>query len=147
MDWLANPSIWILIAIAFVILEIFTLSFYLLWFGIGAFVSGIVAFFWQSPVDLILIFSAVSIILLIFTRPLAKKWFFKEDASLKNGADALIGRSGVVTKAIEPPHKGEIKIDGNHWSALADSTIAEGETVEITKVEGVTAYVRKTQNV
>lgn len=80
-EWLVNPSIWIMLAIALFIIEIFTFKFYLLWFAIGAFFTGFISFFWQSPMHLLFIFLSISIILLIFARPSAKKWFAKKEYS------------------------------------------------------------------
>ena len=56
-------------------------------------------------------------------------------------SDTLIGTSVLVTKALDP--EGEVYAAGEHWSAHTPNrtTIQTGQTVKITKIEGITLIV------
>jgi membrane protein implicated in regulation of membrane protease activity len=140
-EWLASPIFWLVLGIILIVLEIFTLSFYLLWFGIGAIAAGIVAYLIPSLSVVMLIFTLVSLLLLIFTRPLTKKWFRQEN--LQSGVYALVGREGIVVEAIgKDGEVGRVKIGGEVWTAKSvDRSIPEGSAVRVVQVEGVTLLV------
>ena len=59
----------------------------------------------------------------------------------------ILGKKAIVTQSIDNiKGQGQIKIDGDMWSARNDDgeeTIAEGDTVEVIRIEGVKAMVRK----
>jgi membrane-bound serine protease (ClpP class) len=58
------------------------------------------------------------------------------------GAEALVGKVAVAKTILDP--KGTVLVDGEHWTAVADSGRVElGEEVKITKVEGLRLIVSK----
>ena len=90
----------------------------------------------------ILIFLILSTVLLFLTRPvLIKKMKIGTE---KTNSDGLIGKKALVIKQITEFEKGEIKINGNIWSAKSEdsSLISENSQCEILRIEGVTAIVR-----
>lgn len=90
----------------------------------------------------IIVFLVVSIVLIYFTRPLAKKKL--KVGSEKTNVDALVGREALVTETIEPFSTGQAKVDGLVWSAVSKenhSTIKSGTTVTINGIEGVKLIV------
>ena len=90
----------------------------------------------------ILIFLILSTVLLFLTRPvLIKKMKIGTE---KTNSDGLIGKKALVVKQITEFEKGEIKINGNIWSAKSEdsSVISENSQCEILRIEGVTAIVR-----
>lgn len=92
------------------------------------------------------IFTISSTLLLFCTRPFVKK-FTKNDKTLTNAYSA-IGKKGIVTKEINPiKGVGQIKVDGEIWSAksLENDIIAEGEHITVIKIDGVKAIVEKTK--
>ena len=77
--------IWMAVAAVFIIGEIFTLGFFLLWFGIGAAVAGILAIFglggsWQWGA-----FAVVSGVLFVLSRRFAERFSKKQPPGI--GAD------------------------------------------------------------
>jgi len=65
---------WLILGVLFLIAEIFTPSFFIMWFGIGAFAAMLVAFLFENSVLYQSIaFILVSLILVLFTRKLAQK--------------------------------------------------------------------------
>ena len=58
------------------------------------------------------------------------------------GREELIGRTAEVKITLEP--KGVVFVDGERWAAISDKDrIETGETVIITKVDGLKLYVIK----
>ena len=84
--------------------------------------------------------------MIVFTKPLVKKFFkSKDDTSMNNSA--VLGKKGIVVKPItdESP-VGQVKVNGELWSAIKsekDKPIKAGESVIIEKIDGVKLLVRK----
>jgi len=73
------------------------------------------------------------------------KYFLKKD-KVKTGVDALVGRIGRVSEAIDPElHRGRVAIDGDDWKAISmeNEPIAVGQRVEIAKADSTILYVKK----
>jgi membrane protein implicated in regulation of membrane protease activity len=92
------------------------------------------------------LFLGIAVILLIFTRPIAIKKL--KVGKEKTNVEDLAGRNALVTKEIVKFGKGEVKIKGQVWTAVSedDSEIEEGVECVVTKIEGVTAVVRRSLN-
>jgi membrane protein implicated in regulation of membrane protease activity len=85
----------------------------------------------------------LSILLIIFTRPILNKYLKKNES--KTNVDALIGMIATVTKEILPDERGEVKIKGQYWLAVsANNDIIElGSKVSILAIEGAKLIVKK----
>ena len=135
--------VWLVIAAVLFVGEILTAGFLLLWFAIAAVVALFVSFFTTNLFIQILIFLIVSIILLIFTRPLLSK-YTNGDNTITN-SNAIIGKTAIVTEDISLLNStGQINVDGEIWSAKTmdpNLTIPKGSKVEIIGIDGVKACV------
>jgi membrane protein implicated in regulation of membrane protease activity len=134
--------VWVALVIIFALVEVFTLGLTTVWFAIAALIMVFLSLL-NIPLSVqILIFLVISALLLIFTRPLAIKKF--KIGRVKTNVDSLVGKQALVIKAISEFDKGEVKINGQIWSAhTADnSTIAEGTKCEVLRVEGVQLIVK-----
>ena len=133
---------WLIVMIGFLIAEAVTVGLVGIWFAGGALVAVILSLFEVSPLMQIIVFFAVSICLLVFTR---KIFVEKLNTGKENtNVDALIGETGQVTMTINPMEVGQVKLKGQVWSALADDsllTIEEGTYVTIKAIEGVKLIV------
>lgn len=134
---------WLALTVFFIIIEAFTTSLVTIWFAIG---SAIVIFLSFLPIPFVwqvVIFLAISILLLVLTRPLLSRKLLRNKE--KTNVDSLVGKKALVTKTITQFEKGEIKINGVIWSAKSEdnSTIEEKVECEIIAIEGVTAIVKK----
>jgi membrane protein implicated in regulation of membrane protease activity len=89
------------------------------------------------------IFLAMSIILFIFTRPIAIRKF--KVGNVKTNVDELIGKNALVIKKISKYEKGEVKIKGQIWSAISDQDeeFLENSECVIIRIEGVKVVVSK----
>ncbi|RCX18139.1 membrane protein implicated in regulation of membrane protease activity [Fontibacillus phaseoli] len=124
--------LWLIAAGIILVLEMFTLTFYMLWFCIGTLVAALVA--WIAP-DAYLIQvvagSVVALILTVFTKPISRK--FRVAKGFEDTGTELVGRQGVVVEAIEEGQYGIVKIGGDTWSATAAQTLAKDERVRVLK--------------
>ncbi|AEH51275.1 NfeD family protein [Pseudothermotoga thermarum] len=137
--------VWLILGVLLVIGEILTPTFFLLWFAIAAFVTSAVSTMFGTLVQL-LTFIAVSAILVILTRPLAKKLVKQEPRKIH--IDEIIGKIATVVETIDnKAGKGLVKIQGDIWRAYSedDTVIEEGKKVQVLKVEGAHVVVRKVE--
>ena len=134
--------IWVALTILFALIEVFTLGLTTVWFALAALVLVFLSFL-PIPIKFqILIFLAISAVLLFYTRPLALKKF--KTGRVKTNVDSLIGMHALVTRKISEFEKGEVKLNGQFWSARTEggSEITEGTKCEVVRIEGVQAIVR-----
>lgn len=139
-QWL--PFFWLILAIVLGVVEAASVQLMAIWFAVGAVVTIIPAVMGASlPVQFI-VFLAVSTILLIATRPLAKK--FLNVRKTKTNADSVIGKVGVVIHRIDNTmEEGRVLVSGLDWSARSEDgeIIEEKEQVIIKRIDGVKLIV------
>lgn len=85
---------------------------------------------------------AVAALLLAVLRPTLLRRI-REAPGYRSSLDKLVGSEGVATSEITDGH-GQVKVDGEEWSARAlepGSTIAVGERIEVYEVDGATLVV------
>lgn len=137
--------LWLIAFVVFLIAEIATVALTSIWFAAGALVAFIVSFFCDTLWVQILVFLIVSLVMVIVTRPVANK--FLNQNREKTNVDALVGRQGVVTEAIDNLKAvGEVSISGQLWMArTADDTvrITEGAKVIVKEIRGVKLIVEE----
>lgn len=135
--------VWLIIAGALFVGEILTSGFLLLWFAIAAVIAMLVSFITTNLFIQVLVFVVISILLLIFTRPLLSK-YVKSNNTITN-SNAIIGKMALVTEEISLLNStGQISVDGEIWSAKTmdpNLTIPKGSKVEIIGIDGVKACV------
>ena len=138
-------AIWIAAFAMFVIVELMTAALTTIWFAGGS-LAALAASFLGGPVWLqVVLFVAVSVILLLATRPLAEKYV--NSRTIRTNAQSLIGMEAVVSAAINNlQQQGQVKVAGQEWTARTEdneSTIPEGTVVTVERIEGVKLIVRE----
>ena len=135
--------IWVLILVISIIVEAITVDLVSIWFGVGAIVALIGEALGMSQVLQIVIFTVVSIICIVASRPLAKKYL--RGNIVKTNLDRVIGKHCLVTETITADDKGEVKVMGTLWmaSSLNNETIQAGEYAEVVSIEGAHVIVKK----
>ncbi len=137
------PFIWIGVAIVFGIIEGATMGLVTIWFTAGAAVAAIAAALDTSILVQVILFIAVSLVLLIFTRPLLKQKL--RVGKEKNNVDQYVGAKGVVLEDIKPFSQGRIRLKSLEWAAVGDKPelgIKKGKEVKVVRIEGVKAIVK-----
>lgn len=135
--------VWLGVLVFMVVVEIVTMGLTTIWFAGGSLVATIAAAC-NAPLWLqITLFLVVSIILLLFTRPLAVRYFNKD--RFRTNVEGMIGKQGVVTSEIDNIEGiGEVRIGGMEWTArtVADGMKLQTGTVVIVRaVDGVKVIV------
>ena len=135
--------IWLSLAVFFLIIESMTVEIISIYFTGGALVSMALSLLGVPLEWQILAFCVVSIILIIFTRPIVARYLKRNES--KTNVDTLIGDVATVTKEILPDERGEVKIKGQYWLAVsANNDIIElGSKVSILAIEGAKLIVKK----
>ena len=136
---------WLIAAGIFFIIEMATIGLLVFWLGIGSLLAMVTSFFVESIIVQFVVFLVTSTLLIIFTRPLVNK-FVKVPKEIKTNAYSIIGKKGIVTSKINNIEgSGQIKIDGEVWSAksLDEEEIEKNTEIEIVEIDGVKAVVKK----
>ena len=134
--------LWFWIAVAFAVIEAFTLGIVSIWFAIGALVAMLFAFVIDSFMIQLLVFLAVSLILVATTRKVAVEKL--KIGHTKTNIDELIGKEAVVVKDIESHTAGEVKVEGKVWRVVSESKheYKVDEIVTVLRIEGVTIITK-----
>ena len=137
--------IWLAVLFVCIVIEVATMGLTTIWFAGGALVSAILAMV-KAPLWLqVVAFFAVSIVLLIFTKPVAVRYFNKSRA--KTNIDGLIGKEAIVVSEIDNLQGiGRVQVDGKEWTArtvVAGIEIPVGEVVIVKQIDGVKLLVEK----
>lgn len=135
---------WLILAGILLILEFVTEGFLICWFGVGALAAMVVSFFAAENYLLqIITFFVVSAILVLCTRKFTSK--FEPHTTNTSNVYSILGKEAIVTTEIDNASgKGQIKIDGDIWSAKSESgeNISANSKVEILRIEGVKVIVK-----
>lgn len=138
-----NSIIWLIALAILLLIEILTLGLTTIWFAGGALVAFLLSLFINNPMLEIVVFLIVSFLLLIFTRPIATKYFNKQ--RVKTNYETLIGKEAIVTEKIDNYHMtGQVIINGQEWTARSikdEEIIKIGQKVKIKQVTGVKVLV------
>ena len=136
---------WLIAMVVLLVIEAVVPGLISIWFALGALAALISALF-HAPIWLQIVwFVAVSVIALVLTRPLVRKYV--NGRITPTNADMVIGKDAVVTEAIDNLHaRGAVLLDGKTWTARMDredETAKTGETVRVLRIEGVKLIVEK----
>ena len=137
--------VWMVAIVILIVIELLTMGLTTIWFVGGAFLAFLISLF-NGPLWLqVLVFICTSVVLLIFTRPLAAKYFNKNRN--KTNVESLIGRDGKVIEKIDNFNQtGAVLLSGQEWTARSyndNEVIEPGERVTVKEIKGVKLIVSK----
>ena len=137
MDVIVMLYIWIAVICIAALVEAFTMQMVSIWFVAGGIVSLILYFCGVSYEIQIIVFIAVSIILLISLRKLCLKFLLK-NTDEKTNVDSLIGREAKLLKDISLGELGEVKLGDVVWTATTkdETPLSAGTLIKIVQVQG-----------
>jgi membrane protein implicated in regulation of membrane protease activity len=143
------PYLWFVAGAVFIIAELFTPGFVLLWFGIGAIIAGILGLLQLGLGIQMIAFIVISTALTIASRTIFEKFFMRgsDGKSLKTGIESLPGQVGVVVEGSRGAlNEAAVKVYGSVWTAYPvprEQLLNVGDEVEVDRVEGAVLYVRR----
>ena len=138
--------IWMIVAAFFVVAEVFTAGFFMLWFGIGAGIAGLLALLGLGVVWQLVFFVAISTALFIGSRQFAERVTGKQPPGI--GADRFVGQTAVVLEEINPmKNTGRIRVGQDEWRAYSEDgkTVPVEKTVKVVRVDGTRLVVQVLQ--
>jgi membrane protein implicated in regulation of membrane protease activity len=133
---------WLVVLVILLVFELVTLGLTSIWFAGGALVAFVASLFGQNNIIQIVLFFVISIILLLFTRPIALKYF--NTKRVKTNYESLIGKEGKVIEVIDNFNQlGTVTLNGQVWTARSDQNqiIELGKRVKILNIVGVKLIV------
>lgn len=138
-------TIWLIVFVACIVIEIITMGLTTIWFAGGALIAAAAAAL-NAPLWLqIVLFIAVSLVLLYFTRPVAVKYFNKD--RVRTNAESLVGKQAIVISEIDNLQGiGQVTVGGQEWSArttIEGITLPVGSVVIIRAISGVKLMVEE----
>ena len=132
---------WAVVFIAALWVEAETCELVSVWFLPGAVASLVLALCRVEWWIQLVVFIALSAILLVLSRTALKKYLVKNVGQEKTDTDLLIGQSARVVEDIDNiESRGAVKINGQVWTARMDNDserATEGESVIIVEIKGV----------
>lgn len=135
--------VWLLLLIVFIIVELVTMGLTTIWFAAGSLAAALSALVNAPVVVQVGLFLVVSIVLLLFTRPLAVRFFNKE--RVKTNVESLVGRQAIVISEIDNLEGiGQVTVGGQEWAARSmeeSGKIPVGTVVFVRAINGVKLLV------
>lgn len=139
---------WIVLGIVLMLLELAVPAFFLVWFGLGALLVGVVLIAYPATLFAyqVLAWTAFSLFFIWLWFKVFRPNIFKSRAGMAKGA--LVGEVGLVTRDIRPYEKGQVRfqkpiLGDEVWDSVADEEIRVGERVRVLEVEGNTLKVSR----
>ena len=137
---------WLLLFILLLVIEVLTMGLTNIWFAGGALAAFLVSLVAGNILELeVAVFIIVSVILLIFTRPLAMRYLNRK-TTLTN-ADSVVGS---IVRVTEPVNnildQGAAQAEGKVWTARGasdDLLFDEGELAVVQEIRGVKLILQK----
>ena len=135
---------WLVLILAFLVVEMLTLDFTFLMLSIGG-VVGLASGLLGAPLWLQVVIAAVvaAVLLFVLRPPLLRRLHRGEDPTPSNMA-ALVGLPGRVLSTVSMD-AGQVKLaNGDIWTARAEASgaIEPGAPIRVSRIDGATAYVR-----
>lgn len=136
---------WLILLIVLLGIEMATMGLTTIWFAGGALVA-ILAALLHAPLWVqIVLFFLVALVLLVFTRPVAVKYFNRD--RVRTNAESIVGKQAIVTGEIDNlKGQGQVTVGGQEWSARSVAEgriIQEGTVVTVVSISGVKLIVKE----
>ncbi|MDD7730618.1 MAG: NfeD family protein [Clostridia bacterium] len=140
-----EPIIWLGVLAVLLIIEAITTGLTTIWFAGGALAAAIASYLEAGIVVQLILFLCVSLVLLIFTRPLAVKYMNK--GVEKTNAESHLGKTAVVIQEIDNlAQTGLVRIGDIEWMARTSDDrqkIPVNAVVTIKEIHGVRLIVEE----
>lgn len=127
---------WLIAMAVLLVIEIATLGLTTIWFAAGALVAFLIAIVGGALWLQITMFIAVSLVLLLCTRPLAARYL--NSRTSKTNAESLVGRTAKVTIAIDNLQaQGQVVVGGMEWTARSTEDTVQIPADSFVTIEGI----------
>lgn len=142
--------LWAIVAALAFAGELLTVTFFLLFFAVGAVAGIVLAFLGFGTAAQLIGFIAASVISMVVFRPALLNRLALAGSEPYVGPGKIEGKKAVVTDPIEPGEKGMVKVgNGEFWTARTMYTggrIESGTRVRVLDTDGLTALVEPVES-
>lgn len=139
-------AIWLVIGVLLIIAEMATLTFYLLWLGLGALAATLVALAMPDSLILqVLVGVAVALVLTLFTKPLTRR--VRRSKGFTDVIYQLVGQEGLVIADIPLEGLGIVKVGNETWSAQSEVPLIKGTPIIVVQSYNTILQVQKREDV
>lgn len=138
--------VWVLLAAILIIAEMFTASFFLLPFAIGAAAAALLEYLGADVAWQWIAFIGVSGAMLVLLRRYANR--LTHEQPVRTGVDRLLGLPGTVIETIDPESAaGRVRVEREEWRAESSSgeKIPSGTQVTVERVVGTRLIVQPSE--
>ncbi len=144
-----NPWFWVWVMLAAILLiaEIFTVTFFLLPFAIGAAAAAVLEYLGVSVGWQWIAFIVVSASLLVILRRYGDR--ITHEPPVRTGVDRLLGKRGVVIEQVTShTSEGRVRIEREEWRAdsVDGSMLPVGTAVTVERIDGTHLVVRAAED-
>lgn len=139
-----EPVYWLILLAVFLVIEILTLGLTTIWFAGGSLVAFFISMAGIGDMVQWIAFLGVSIVLLIFTRPVAAKHLNNHRS--KTNYEGLIGKVIKITEKVDNFNQtGTAVVNGQEWtvrSAEDGLILYPGDKATVINISGVKLIVK-----
>lgn len=130
---------WLILGAIFLIIEVITASFFIIFFGLAALtLACLIIFFTLNISQQVFLFLCLSVFFLFF----AKKIFKRKKRKTYSCSYALIGEYGLASEDIYPNGYGKVIIRDIIWKATSTSYVQKGSSVRVISQNNLTLEVK-----
>ncbi len=141
---LSRPELfWFVIGLGLFLLELIIPGFFIIFFGLGAWVTALICLIAEPGINTqIIIFAITSVLSLIgLRRIIQKKFFYGKEGKSDEVDDEFTGREGLAVSDFGGQLTGKVEFKGTTWDAESTSEIRSGQRVTIIEKENIKLIV------
>ncbi len=134
--------VWLIVAVVLAGAEAASAGLLLIMFSGGALAAALASLAGAGLVGSAAVFAIVSVALIAFVRPIAKRHVYQPPLQ-RTGTAALIGSQALVLETVDVDN-GRVKLAGEVWSARTldeEARFEPGQKVSVFEIDGATAVV------
>jgi membrane protein implicated in regulation of membrane protease activity len=136
---------WVIVAIAFAVVEVMTVAFFAVFITIGALGAAVAALLHFNLLVQAIVLGVLGVAGIMIARPFLVDRLHIGRPTLRSGADSMVGQQAILLEPIvgvgQPGH---VKISGELWPALTEdgSPVPANTLVVVTALRSTTLIVR-----
>jgi membrane protein implicated in regulation of membrane protease activity len=139
----SGALVWLAVAIVAATVEISIPHFGLIFVSVAAVVAGAASALGLGFTVQLLLFTVTLVGTFALVRPLFLKKF--HGPGVPSRTEALVGRDGIVTEAIDPVSgTGRVNVGGQDWAARSVAAVKPGTLIKVVGADGIVLEVRPT---
>lgn len=134
-------EIWIVIALAGILIEMVSTQLIAIWFTVASVISAIMLYCGVATKWQWIQFLVTGIVLALLFHPFAKQILGHVKYTPLNTPETIVGKTGKVIESNDNGYRAKIADD--NWKIVSNVTLQVGDTVKVKEIHGVTLTVEK----